>query len=170
VRRGLDVVGSNVMDVESGEVIGVVRDLLFDREGRLQGILLEKKHWFEQHPFLPIAAIQSIGEDWLMAQQNGQGNPGSQVQLLHLLKGDQSMVGQPVVTSKGKQLGILEDVYLEQDSGTIVGYELSDGFFADLMEGRRLIEPPSKFMFGKDAFVVHEADEASLLSTEGSGY
>lgn len=64
------------------------------------------------------------------------------------------MLGRPVITTNGKQLGILEEVYFDEKQGNIVGYELSDGFMNDVMDGRQLICQPDQFLFGQDAFVV----------------
>ncbi len=158
MRRARDIVGAQMMDVHSGEMIGVVSDLFFDREGRLQGLLLEKKQWFGAPPFLPVTRIHSIGEDLVMA--NGAPEPlpeDKSKQWYALFKGDQHMTGHPVVTSNGKQLGILEDVYFQEKMGNIIGYEISDGFLADLTEGRHVVQHPDKIMFGKDAFVIHQS-------------
>ena len=45
-----------------------------------------------------------------------------------------------MMTKEGERLGILEDVYFMEEVGTIVGYELSDGFFSDIMEGKRVVK------------------------------
>lgn len=39
------------------------------------------------------------------------------------------------MSNEGKKLGLLEDVYFMEEVGTIVGYELTDGFFSDITEG-----------------------------------
>jgi uncharacterized protein YrrD len=57
----------------------------------------------------------------------------------------------------------LEDVYFQEEVGTIIGYELSDGFFSDLVEGRRMIKKPNKLFIGKDALVVHQVEDESTL-------
>jgi uncharacterized protein YrrD len=164
VRRAVDIVGTQVMNVSSGEIVGRVHDLLFDREGRLKGLLLEKKYWFGKVPYLPVSQLLSIGEDLVTIEAEPQlTNESIEDGWVHLVNGDQKMKGVPVITSNGQQLGILEDVYFQEEVGTIIGYELSDGFFSDLMEGRRMIKRPSKLLIGKDAFVVHQVDDESTL-------
>lgn len=68
------------------------------------------------------------------------------------------MQGMPVITANGKQLGILEEVYFDEVQGKIVGYELSDGFVNDVLDGRQVIRHPDQLLFGEDAFVVQLAD------------
>jgi uncharacterized protein YrrD len=164
VRRAVDILGTQVMNVNSGEIVGRVHDLLFDREGRLKGLLLEKKYWFRKVPYLPVSQLLSIGEDLVTIEAEPQlTNESIEDGWVHLVNGDQKMKGVPVITSNGQQLGILEDVYFQEEVGTIIGYELSDGFFSDLMEGRRMIKKPNKLFIGKDAFVVHQVDDESTL-------
>jgi uncharacterized protein YrrD len=162
VRRAVDILGTQVMNVSSGEIVGRVHDLLFDREGRLKGLLLEKKYWFGKVPYLPVSELLCIGEDLVTIEAEPHLTNES-IEDAWVRFGDQSMRGVPVITSNGQQLGVLEDVYFQEEVGTIIGYELSDGFFSDLMEGRRIIKNPSKLFIGKDAFVVHQADEESTL-------
>ncbi|EGL83510.1 PRC-barrel domain protein [Caldalkalibacillus thermarum TA2.A1] len=155
MRRACDVIGSVVMNITSGENLGRVADLVFDREGRLQGLVLEKQSWFGKPPFLPVSHIRSIGEDLVTVAQPLPETPSTLHDKWFLFQqGQPSMLGTPVVTANGKQLGVLEDVYFDEQLGTIVGYELSDGFFSDMLEGRHMIRQPAKFLFGKDAFVV----------------
>lgn len=155
MRRAIDVIGSKVMNVKSGQFIGRVEDLLFDREGRLQGLLLTKKRWFQKIPFLPISEVLSIGEDVVTIHKDPDRNKEDvSSEWVHMKNGEYKMLGIPVVTANGKQLGLLEDVYFQEELGTIIGYEISDGFFSDVMEGRRTIKKPNKLLIGKDAFIV----------------
>jgi uncharacterized protein YrrD len=164
VRRAVDVLGVKVMNVTTGEIVGKVHDLLFDREGRLKGVLLEKKYWFVKVPYLPVSQLLSMGEDLVTIEKEPHLNAEHiEDGCVHLINGDQKMKGVPVITSNGQQLGILEDVYFQEEVGTIIGYELSDGFFSDLVEGRRMIKKPNKLFIGKDALVVHQVEDESTL-------
>jgi uncharacterized protein YrrD len=159
VRRAVDLLGTKVVELGSGAVVGKIEDLLFDRSGQLQGFLLDKKYWFAKAPFLPISNTL-IGEDIVTYKGQPELHAGDvSDEWVHLVKGDPHFKGIPVVTSKGKQLGLLEDVYFQEELGTIIGYELSDGFFSDLMEGRRMIPSPGKLLIGKDAFIIHQNEE-----------
>lgn len=164
MRRAFDVVGTKVIHVPTGELVGRVHDLLFNREGCLQGLSLEKKYWFVKAPYIPISQILSIGEDVVTVNSLPSLNVDCIEQdWLYLNHGQRKIKGVPVITSNGKQLGILEDVYFQEEMGTIIGYELSDGFFSDLMEGRRIIRKPNKLSIGKDAFVIHQAEKEDRI-------
>lgn len=160
VRRAIEVLGSKVVNVESGKVVGIVEDILFDRQGQLQGFILERKSWFQKSLFLPIAEVKTIGEDMLTTQQDlHQRIDQVAKDWVRLAEGHSQIKGSPVISSTGKQLGTLEDVYFHEELGTIIGYELSDGFFSDLMEGRRVIQTPDRIFIGDDALIIHSAEE-----------
>lgn len=58
------------------------------------------------------------------------------------------------LSNDGEQLGLLDDVYFLEEVGTIVGYELTDGFFSDIAQGKRVIRTPNPPQIGKDAMIV----------------
>ncbi|CAI6015125.1 hypothetical protein COHCIP112018_00070 [Cohnella sp. JJ-181] len=64
----------------------------------------------------------------------------------------------PVYTLEGQELGRISDVYFRKTAGTqIAGYELTDGFLADVFEGRRrmyLPDGPKDLTLGEDAILV----------------
>lgn len=162
MRRAGDIIGLTVIDVASGKKLGQVEDLLFDREGRFLGLCLEQGSWFDRKPFLPAPFILSIGEDCVtvpgpLPKEEKEVQP----QGYWFGRGEPRMQGRPVITVNGKQLGVLEEVYFDEVQGRIVGYELSDGFVSDLLDGRHIIRHPDQFLFGEDAFVVQQADPGS---------
>jgi len=76
------------------------------------------------------------------------------------------------VTVDGEQLGRVSDVYFSEILGTqIVGYELTDGFIADVMEGRRWLPVPSDLdsvMLGENAIIVPAGSGSQLLPVAAS--
>ncbi len=56
---------------------------------------------------------------------------------------------------EGEKLGIVEDVYFQEELGTIVGYECTDGFFSDLKEGKRVVKTDEPPAIGKDTIIVN---------------
>jgi len=60
----------------------------------------------------------------------------------------------PLLSSEGQKLGLLEDVYFTEEVGTIIGYEVTDGFFADITEGKKVIKTNEPLKIGEDVIVV----------------
>ncbi|GJM84228.1 hypothetical protein HMSSN139_67240 [Paenibacillus sp. HMSSN-139] len=79
------------------------------------------------------------------------------------LTGNGKLKELPVLTEDGIRLGHVTDVYFEHELGnTITGIEISDGFFTDLMEGRKLLPFMPEMTRGENAIMVPLGSEQLL--------
>ncbi|NEW04552.1 photosystem reaction center subunit H [Paenibacillus sp. SYP-B3998] len=156
MRKAHDLIGLPVLTVQSGKQIGQVKDLLLDPMWNIKGIVLETKQWFSSLRYIPWEDLVAAGEDAVTILNDNVIQELEQTESLHaLLEGSRKIKGLPVITVGGQQLGMVEDVYLNQDWGKqIVGYELSEGFISDLKEGRRWLPMPDSATKGEDAIIV----------------
>ena len=63
-------------------------------------------------------------------------------------------MGNEVYTQGGDARGTIEDVFLDDSVEKVVGFEVSDGLFADLLHGRGTIFRPQVMIDGKDILIV----------------
>jgi uncharacterized protein YrrD len=154
VLRAQDVIGLPVFDLGCGEQIGKVVDILFDVNWQVQGVALELGSWFQKDRYIPISDICAFGEDAVTVRELHHSSGQKTKDFYRLTTGHNKIKGLPVLTVNGHQLGMVEDVYFMEEVGTIIGYELSDGFISDIREGRRKLTRPAKTTFGKDAIIV----------------
>lgn len=141
------------MNVETAEEIGNVQDLLVDKGGNVTGIVMDAKPLFERDKVIPLELIKEIGTDSVMIHERKLQAKQSDNEFS--LQGKKSLLGKPMFTAEGQKLGLLEDVYFDEKLGKIVGYELTDGFFADITEGRRVVQTDSPLTVSADAIVVN---------------
>ncbi|CAG9619441.1 PRC-barrel domain-containing protein [Sutcliffiella rhizosphaerae] len=147
------VVGMLIYDVASGNNIGKVMDFCLQEPGQLKGIVMDGKGLFHRAKFLPFDYIHSFGEDGIMVSKHlltPISKENGQVYFHHF----HGIKGKTFITGEGNKLGLLDDVYFDEETGTIVGYEVTDGFFADLSEGKKVVKSPSDLIIGKDTVVV----------------
>ncbi len=151
-----DLIDLPIIDIVSGRELGQVRDILFDRHFRFQGLLLEYCGWLRDGCYIPSDAVHSIGADCVFVRDADCILPyqRSTASFFPLSDGPSHLRGKPVLSSDGYQLGQLEDVYFLDQLGTITGYEVSDGFWADITEGRKIVQTNEFLRVGKDALVV----------------
>lgn len=154
------------MDLSNGKQIGKAMDVIFDSDWQIQGILLEQGSWFQKSRYIPISHIHAIGDDAVTIHHEQQTSTLELGEYYSLTTGPRKVKGIPVLTANGHQLGMVEDVYFLEEVGTIIGYELSDGFLSDIKEGRRTLKRPNKTTFGEDAIIVpvsaHTSSEIHL--------
>ncbi|MED1204737.1 PRC-barrel domain-containing protein [Heyndrickxia acidicola] len=130
--------GMQVLDC-NGETQGAICDICISDSGKLNSFLLKTNSFFGKLYRLPVEKVVSYGESSLSI--------GSLKDLERFKSGkdEYTMVHcrplllKMAVSPGGEQLGLLEDVYFLEGLGTIVGYELTDGFFSDITEGKKVI-------------------------------
>lgn len=166
MRKSQDVLGLPVIAISSGAQIGVVRDILFDSEQHLFGLLLESKGWTKRRRFIPADRVTAFGldavtvdsEDAMAFLEAGHDD------VVGICSGKHQLKGMPVITATGHELGRLENVYFMEEMGTLIGYELTDGFLNDLREGRKTLRVDDQLTWGNDALIVPHNVVSKLTS------
>ncbi|MHB1653413.1 MAG: PRC-barrel domain-containing protein [Desulfitobacteriaceae bacterium] len=160
MRRTRDIVGLPVLDLKSGRQVGWVQDIVFDPEqDRVSGVLLEGGHFFQSSKGIPRQTVARIGKDALVV---------TSFQLKEILGIRWSQkVGNPVYTEGGQARGKIADVFLDDFGERIVGYEVSDGLFADLVQGRGTILQQHVVVEGKNVLIV--GDQVVPWGENGGG-
>ena len=144
--------GLPVYDMKKGKKIGEVCDLNISGNGLVKGLILKKGGLFKKSQMIDIGNVASFGWDGVMIEDVGkiESLPTPEYTLDH----KHCLQGKVVMTSEGQKLGILEDVYFMEEMGTIIGYEISDGFFSDITEGKQVVKTSESPSIGEDAIIV----------------
>lgn len=153
MRTFLPLKGQPVYELASGQKLGEVCDVSISSDGSVVGLLVKSGSFIKKTLQIRIESVKSYGLDGVMVKDRSALQP---------LDGDpeftfehhQGLSGKKLLSSQGEQLGLLEDVYFLEEVGTIVGYELTDGFFSDITNGKRVIHTSGAPAIGKDAIIV----------------
>ncbi|MCA0755225.1 PRC-barrel domain-containing protein [Paenibacillus sp. N4] len=162
------LIGLPVIVIHSGKLVGTVKDAWFDEHWMLKGIILDSARWFAASvKIVEWSNVLSCGEDTvIIADEDAIVRMKPKQLLRSFYTGLVKLKDLPVMTVQGLQLGRVSDVYFYPNQGTqIVGYELTDGFVSDLMEGRKWLKAPSDpgtVLLGEDAIIVPAVSEAEL--------
>lgn len=164
------ILGSPAL-LESGRSVGKVKDFWFDEFWRPIAVILDRHvrfGWFRKLSRIVYwKDIVRIGEDALLIRSGAEIATKRGKELLRTYHtGVVRLKEMPVLTVEGQYLGKVSDVYFQAAEGTqVIGYELTDGFLADVLEGRRklfLPEGPEQATLGEDAIVVPASCERIL--------
>jgi uncharacterized protein YrrD len=170
MRKGRDIIGKPVVSYDTGEKFDRVQDLIFDQNSnRLLGFLLDEAGWFKDARVLPFAEIQAIGADAAIVSSKNVVVRGSDIQpIATILEHNTILKGTRIMTTDGRDLGTLIDLYFDERTGVIEGYESSGGLFADVYSGRSFVPAPQTLKIGKDvAFVPSQT--AQLMEEQVGG-
>ncbi|OMF31743.1 photosystem reaction center subunit H [Paenibacillus sp. FSL H8-0548] len=170
------LIGLPVIVIHSGKLVGTVKDAWFNEHWELKGLILDCPRWFVSTvKIVEWSSVLSCGEDTVIIANEAEIIRMKSKQLLRsFYTGVVKLKDLPVITVQGVQLGRVSDVYFYPKQGTqIVGYELTDGFVSDLMEGRRWLKSPSdpeNVLLGEDAIIVPAVSEAELEPVAASNF
>lgn len=151
-----------MIHVQTGNKLGTVYDLLFDEQGVLSAVQLDAKGIWRKGRIIPKENILSIGEDAITVETEDVDTPIDPTPFHSVIDGNDKLKGKPVITTNGIELGMVEDVYFQEEVGTIIGYELTDGFLSDVTQGRKLLPKVDPMTVGADAIVVPSEMEENL--------
>ncbi len=145
-----------IYDENSAEILGRVSDLCITSDGKVNALIMKGKGLFERDRVVPIQSISSIGNDAVMVSDQSlierlDNEADTPTYFLHTHHG---LFRKPLLSAEGQKLGLLEDVYFTEELGTIIGYEVTDGFFADITEGKKVVKTEKPLKIGEDVIVV----------------
>ena len=115
------IIGSRVVDFADSSTLGEVVDWVIAPESKkITAFLVRPAGWFAKLAAVPSLAVIEYGPKLLIVKdpealrqpQEIMSNPKSISQKIHLL-------GSPVITSKGRKLGLAEDLLFETSDTTI---------------------------------------------------
>ncbi|WP_219837922.1 PRC-barrel domain-containing protein [Paenibacillus sp. R14(2021)] len=162
------VIGLPVIEMNAGKHVGHVKDAWFDEHWQLGGIILDAgRRFLTSMKSVLWSDVLVCGEDAVIIMNEASVKRSKQAEIQRSFHtGLIRLKDLPVVTADGEQLGRVSDVYFDEIQGTqIVGYELTDGFIADIMEGRKWLPAPlqaDEVMLGKDVIIVPAGSEDTL--------
>jgi uncharacterized protein YrrD len=170
MRKGSDIVGKPIVAYDTGKKVGRVRDLIFDQERNyLVALLVQERGFMSDARVLPLAAIQSIGMDAAIVSKAEYIIPAKlDSKVAEILDRNNIMNGTHIMTVSGQDLGKMVDLYFDETTGAIEGYEVSGGIFADAYSGRSFVPAVQTLRIGENyAFVP--AMVAELMEEQVGG-
>lgn len=157
-----EVVGRPVVDLSSGNEMGVIKDCLFNQEeSRLLGLRVGGRGPARGDYTLDFASIRSLGGDAITVESasslipGGDAPPGS----CGDAKPSISVLGKRVMSEAGRDAGVIRDVSVDAETGAIVGYEVSESLIMDFLAGRQVIPWDSFVTVGEETVVIPDDTE-----------
>ncbi len=170
MRKGKDIIGKPIITYDSGQKVANIVDLIFDQnDNRLLGLLISERGWFSSAKVLPLYLVKAIGVDAIIVPSRDTiASSRSYADIHQILETNNSLNGTRIMTTDGRNLGKLIDLYFDETSGTIEGYETSGGLFADAYSGRSFVPATQTIKIGEDVAFV-PAETAVMMEQQVGG-
>jgi uncharacterized protein YrrD len=170
MRKGTDLINKPIIAFDTGEISGRVKDLVFDQNRNvLMAFLVEERKFLSSAKVLPISAAQSIGADAIItAARDNIVSASTLPEIEAILEHHNVLKGTHIMTVDGRDLGKMIDLYFDEKTGLIEGYEVSGGLFADAYTGRSFVPAVETLKIGHH-FAFVPTTVAALMEEQVGG-
>ena len=163
-----EVIGLPVICAGNGKSLGTVKDIIFCPGTReVKALLLERKGLQVNNRVILIKDVSSFGKDAIMVENCSCAVEMKKAGRNGALGAKGQVRGLKVYTKTGDNLGTVEDVLFDYNTGLIEGLEISDGLMQDLIQGRKVIPLIGKVEFGSENIIVDKDAVEEMVSTGG---
>lgn len=168
--KAKEILGRPIIAISTGEKIETVHDVIFDHQAnQVLGLLVDEGGWFSAAKAVPFVQVRSIGEDAIMvADPDAVTTTREDGRLKEALDSKTSLIGLTLLTTDGQNLGRIADVFFDEQTGRVEGYEATGGLFADLSSGRTFVPVPESVQIGADTAIV-PVEVASAMQEQDDG-
>lgn len=151
---------TSALDVSTGRKIGIVEEAVLSlEEPLLLGIVVADGAFFSKRKFIAFASIFRIGFDAVMVKEDAAEEAG--LVLAKLESGKvykfKELRRRMVFSESGLQIGSVEDIMFDCESGELKTYVLSEGLLHDFIYGRSSIPLPPSQLVCEDRVIVPES-------------
>jgi uncharacterized protein YrrD len=157
-----------VITVREGQHLGSVKGLILDASSKtLAALLIDPKGFFKDQKIIPYHKIVSVGDDALTIDKGSQAGKATNLpDLLDLIKDKMEIIGAKVVTETGKNLGIVDEYYIDTQTGVITSIEISGGRIEGLLNGKAMLNAEHVLTIGHDVIVAEKGSEERLITSD----
>jgi uncharacterized protein YrrD len=156
--KSRDLIGKPLVLIASGEIIGKVKDVLVDPERfEIAALVLPGKLLSKVTMVLPRSAVQVFGKDVILIKGNeAMVRDDSLDRVASLIAVSGQLKGRSVATEKGVRVGILNDVWVDEN-GKVVSYDLAKVLVEGPLAESKQIPLGATRSMGRDLIIVDSA-------------
>ncbi|MEG6520657.1 PRC-barrel domain-containing protein [Desulfotomaculum sp. 1211_IL3151] len=169
MRKSKKFIGMPIISLAEGQEMGAVKGLVVDPfQQRIAALIIEQKGWFKDQKFAPYGKVRSVGADAITIDQGAIVEKGTSLpDILKLYKERINIIGSKVIAENGSDLGEVDEFYVDEISGQIVGLEISGNFLNSLFKGKSFMEIAFVKTIGKELVVTSVDALENLVKVDG---
>ncbi|HUG31223.1 MAG TPA: PRC-barrel domain-containing protein [Candidatus Limnocylindria bacterium] len=167
--KGKSVIGKEILSLEEGVKLDKVSDVVVDPEGkRVIALVVSEGGFMSSSKVVPVDEVSSYGKDAVVIRSAGSiVTTSADPALRELVDREEKIIGKNVYTTTGDDQGSIADVYFDEETGLVVGYEVSGGMLGDAAKGRSYLATDEIDSIGDDVIYVQPEIAATLESQVG---
>lgn len=169
MRKSKKFIGMPIISLAEGQEMGTVKGLVVDPfQQRIAALIIEQKGWFKEQKFVPYGKVRSVGVDAITIDQGTVVEKGASLpDILKLYKERINIIGSKIIAENGSDLGEVDEFFIDEVSGQIVGLEISGNFLNSLFKGKSFMEITFVKTIGKELVVTSVDALENLVKVDG---
>lgn len=158
-----------IFSLQEGQRVGHVRSLVVNAKLKsIAALVVDPQGFFQDQRIIPFSRVSNIGDDAITVTTGSQAEKAASLpNIMGLIKERTMIIGLRVVTDMGKALGLVEEYYIDIETGNIVELEISGGRIEGFFTGRVRLKVEDIMTIGKDAVVVRHETLENLEANKG---
>jgi len=169
MRKGSSVLGKDVLSLATGQKLHTIKDVVINEENDdIVALVLQEGGLLSSSLVVPVDRITSFGKDAVVvpdADAVGRVSDFPEIQPLVERRG--RITGRKVFTESGEDHGTIKDMYFDERSGRVVGFEVSGGIAADLAGGTSFVSVDQIVRTGPDIVYIQPEAVTAMEAQEG---
>ncbi|CAN5252127.1 hypothetical protein BH18CHL2_BH18CHL2_05180 [soil metagenome] len=169
MRKGKTVIGKDVLSLADARSLHTVKDLVIGSDGlSIAALLVDEGGLFSHSLVVPIDNVESFGRDAVVVTDSQAVVDAGKVQHIdRILEKNEKLVGKKVFTEAGDEQGSISDMYFEEATGRIVGFEVSGGLIGNVTKGNSYLAVEDITRTGEDILYIRPEGAESLDAQVG---
>jgi uncharacterized protein YrrD len=169
MRKGKTVMGQGVYSLDDGVHIESVKDLLInDENDAIVALLVDEGGLMASSKVIPIGNVYRFGPSAVMVSSSSviiEADDDERVR--SILDREATLLDRAVLTYDGDDLGKISDMYFDERSGEIHGFEVSGGRIGDVLRGTSYLALGDIEVVGPDAVITRAEAKEHLEAQKG---
>jgi uncharacterized protein YrrD len=169
MRKGKNVIGQPVLSFADGRRLDTVKDLVLSgNDDSVLALLVDEGGLLSSSRVVPFEAIRSFGRDAVVIEDaQSIVSASNSKEINRILNRDEKLLGKKVVTDTGDGLGSISDMYFDDHTGRILGFEVSGGVLGDIARGTSYLAVDEIERMGPDVIFVRPETGEGLENQVG---
>lgn len=170
MRKGKTLIGKDVLSLADGQKLHSVKDVLIGSDNaEIVALLVDEGGLLSSSRVVPIESIESFGKDAVVVSDSASIVSASRYPRVNaILNNKEKLVGKKVFTEAGEEQGSVSDMYFDETTGRIEGFEVSGGVLSNVSSGASYLPVEDIVRAGPDVLYIRaEAVEALDSQTGG---
>jgi uncharacterized protein YrrD len=168
--KAKSVAGKEVMSREEAEKVATVKDLIVSQDYKsIAGVLVDAGGLFGPAKVVPISKVVSFGNDVVVISNNeAVVTIDEEPQIKESLDHKDKLIRKKVYTERGDMQARVNDVYFDESTWAITGFELAGDLFKSSPGGIVFLPAEDVISIGPDAMMI-KTDALPRIVAQASG-